>query len=459
MSILHEKLHQSSANPEDCGCGPTAAESQELWPGIAALKQTRISRRTAIAAGAVGVVALSAFGVAASGHPAFAADYPSWDDVKRARANESAKKAQIAKLEELLKGLADAVEAANRVAQKAAEELYVAQQEFFEAADRAVLIQEQADEQAALADAAAIKAGQVANQLYRNGGDNASLELFLSGSAANADQLLARLGYMDKLLQSNQTIHELAVSSRNAAQQLSDQAVVARDERDRLQQIAEQKLVVAQDAADKAQAALDEQEARRDTLETQLAALRDKTAKTLAAYEAGVKERARLAEIARKLEEERLKAEGGGVIGTTVSAAGWARPHGGRLESGYGPRTPYCANGRCSSSNHRGIDLVNGCGAFIFAAADGTVDAVIANYSGYGNWIRIQHGGGVSTSYAHIRPNGFLVLNGSVVKAGQIIAYAGNTGNSFGCHLHFEVYLNGVTTNPTPFLRARGVTV
>src|SRR5690606_10060897 len=134
---------------DDCGCAPTEAESRAFWPGIASLGKTQISRRTAIAAGAVGVAALSAFGVAASGHAAFAADYPSWDDVKKARANEAAKKAQIAKIEALIKGLADAVDAANRVAKQAADDLYVAQQEFFEAADRATELQAQADEQAA----------------------------------------------------------------------------------------------------------------------------------------------------------------------------------------------------------------------------------------------------------------------------------------------------------------------
>lgn len=453
---MRNNMPKTSADPDECGCGPSAEEKRAFWPH---LRDTQISRRTAIVAGAVGVAALSAFGVAASGNVAYAATYPSWDDVKKARANEAAKKTEIARIEAIIKGLADKVAEAQRVAKVAADELYVAQQEFFDAADRATQLQQQADEQAALADAAAIKAGQVATHLYRNGGDNASLELFLAGSAANADQLLSRLGHMDKLLASNQTVHELAVSSRNAAKQFSDQAIIARDERDRLQQIAEEKFVIAQELADAAQAALDEQNENLDRLETQLAALKDTTAKTLAGYEAGVKERARLAEIARKLEEERLLNEGGGVIGTTVSAAGWARPHGGTVVSRFGPRTPYCANGTCSSTNHRGVDLVNGCGAYIFAAADGTVDAAIPNYSGYGNYIRIQHGGGIATGYAHIRPNGFLVLNGSVVKAGQIIAFAGNTGNSYGCHLHFEVYNYGATIDPTPFMRQRGITL
>nr|WP_317451857.1 peptidoglycan DD-metalloendopeptidase family protein [Microbacterium sp. NIBRBAC000506063] len=66
-------------------------------------------------------------------------------------------------------------------------------------------------------------------------------------------------------------------------------------------------------------------------------------------------------------------------------------------------RTSKCTNGYCSSSNHRGIDFANGCGAYIYAAASGTVDAAFYN-GGYGNYIRIQHGGGIATGYAHIRP-------------------------------------------------------
>ncbi len=71
--------------------------------------------------------------------------------------------------------------------------------------------------------------------------------------------------------------------------------------------------------------------------------------------------------------------------------------------------------------------------------------------------MRIQHGGGVGTGYAHI--NSLAVRNGQWVESGQVIAYAGNTGNSFGCHLHFEVYIRGGYTNPIDFMAARGVSV
>ena len=112
-----------------------------------------------------------------------------------------------------------------------------------------------------------------------------------------------------------------------------------------------------------------------------------------------------------------------------------------------------CTGGVCRSTNHGGTDFANGCGAPIYAAASGRVDAAFYN-GGFGNWVRIQHGNGISTSYAHM--SGYAVSHGQQVSAGQVVGYAGNTGASQGCHLHFEVYINGGRTNPYNFLAARG---
>ena len=72
-----------------------------------------------------------------------------------------------------------------------------------------------------------------------------------------------------------------------------------------------------------------------------------------------------------------------------------------------------------------------------------------AGWSGsYGNFIKIDHGGGVSTGYAHIRPGGLFVGYGQWVSAGQQIAASGTTGASTGCHLHFEVYDGWSRINP-----------
>jgi len=434
---------------EECGCGPSPVERRALWPGI--------TRRGALGLGVLGIVAA---GILTDPYlpVAVAAAYPSWDDVQAAKANEAAKAAEIARIQGLIQSLTGEVERTRALAEQAADALYTAQQDYFAAASRADSLQSQADAEAAVAAAASDRAGRVAAQLYRNGGDTAAVELFLSGSAATADDLLARLGLMDKLLERNQTVYATALTARNAAQGLSDQAVVARDERDRLQQIAEQKMLESQQAADAAQTALDEQTLRLAELLAQLAALQDTTAKTVADYQAGV-EAARIAEenrrAAERAEAQRQAAASGG--GGVVSS-GWARPTSGPRTSGFGPRSSQCGNGYCSTSYHYGVDLSGGCGAGIYAAAAGTV--VYAGYNGgYGNYIKIDHGGGIGTGYAHIRPGGFFVGYGQRVNAGDLIGSEGNTGNAFGCNLHFEAYVGGSPVNPIDFLAARGISI
>ena len=443
----------------DCGCAPSPRERRLLWPAM--------NRRTALGLGILGVAAFGAAGAVASPlvSPAFAADYPSWDDVVAAKANEASKQAEITNIKNLIAGLEADVAAKNQLAQQAADEFYVAQQAYFDAALRAEQLQQQADEQSAAATEAANNAGRVAAQLYRNGGDDTSLELFFAGSASSADDLLARLGTMDKLVQRNHDVYAQAVTARDSAQSLSDQAEVQRVERDRLQKIAEEKMAAAQKAADEAQAALDAQNAKRGELEAQLAALQDTVAKTVADYQEG--ERIRQEEERKRREEEARRAQelanqggggGGGGGGGAVVGSGWARPSSGHRSSGYGPRTVQCGNSYCSSGFHYGVDLAAGCGAGIYAASAGRVVYAGGN-GGYGNYIKIDHGGGVGTGYGHIRNGGIFVGNGQWVQAGQLIASEGNTGNSFGCHVHFEVYVNGGTTNPITFMAARGISV
>ena len=451
---------------EECGCAPTPRERRALWPAI--------NRRTALSLGALGIIGVAAIGGPLL-PPAFAAEYPSWDDVQAARANEAAKAQEVQKIQGLIDGLTAEVARTKAESERLAGEFYVAQQAYFDQAQRADQLQQQADQQAATAVDAANKAGRVASQLYRNGGDDTSLELFFAGSAASADDLLARLGTMDQLMVRNHAVYADAITARDSAQSLSDQAIVARDERDRLQQLAEQKMVEAQAAADAAQVALEEQQSHLGELEAQLAALQDTTAQTIAGYQAGVEAARKAAEEAAaraRAEAERLAREaaaaqsggggggggGGSGNGGSVTGSGWARPSSGWRTSGYGPRTVQCGTGYCSSGYHRGVDLASGCGSAIYAAHPGRVVYAGPN-GGYGNYIKLDHGGGIGTGYAHIQNGGILVRNGQNVSAGQLIALEGNTGNSFGCHLHFETYVNGYPVNPIIFMSQRGISV
>lgn len=105
---------------------------------------------------------------------------------------------------------------------------------------------------------------------------------------------------------------------------------------------------------------------------------------------------------------------------------------------------------------HEGVDLSGGggnAGQPIYAAAAGKVSVVQNSYtqgSGPGKYVNIDHGNGMVTRYLH--QSKIVVKQGDQVQAGQLIGYVGNTGHSFGAHLHFEVRINGKAVDPTPYI-------
>jgi len=120
------------------------------------------------------------------------------------------------------------------------------------------------------------------------------------------------------------------------------------------------------------------------------------------------------------------------------------------VSSKFGPRTHPITGEK--GKQHNGIDFAANSGTPIYAAESGTV-IVAQSMSGYGNTVIIDHGNGLWTLYAHIRTGGILVKAGEEVKKGQKIAEVGNTGNSTGPHLHFEVRLNEKPVDPENYLR------
>ena len=100
--------------------------------------------------------------------------------------------------------------------------------------------------------------------------------------------------------------------------------------------------------------------------------------------------------------------------------------------------------------SHTGMDLAVPTGTPIRAALPGTVTVSTYNRGGYGYYIMIDHGNGLSTLYGHCSQ--LLASVGRTVEAGDVIALSGSTGRSTGPHLHFEVRVNGERTNPRSYL-------
>jgi murein DD-endopeptidase MepM/ murein hydrolase activator NlpD len=146
------------------------------------------------------------------------------------------------------------------------------------------------------------------------------------------------------------------------------------------------------------------------------------------------------AEIAAQLAASAGASEGGGGGGGGApSASGFIWPVSGPVTSGYGWRW-----GRM----HEGIDIGAPCRTPIRAAASGTI--VYAGWmDGYGNIVIIDHGGGIGTAYGH---QSAIYVGGGSVSQGQTIGAVGSTGHSTGCHLHFEVRVNGTPVDPLGYL-------
>jgi murein DD-endopeptidase MepM/ murein hydrolase activator NlpD len=121
-------------------------------------------------------------------------------------------------------------------------------------------------------------------------------------------------------------------------------------------------------------------------------------------------------------------------------SGGWIWPVNGTVSSPFGWRW-----GRM----HEGVDIAAPAGTPIRAARAGTV-ILAAPTSGYGNYTCIDHGGGLSSCYAH--QSSYATSDGASVSQGQVIGYVGCTGSCFGDHLHFEIRVNGAAVDPLGYL-------
>ena len=137
--------------------------------------------------------------------------------------------------------------------------------------------------------------------------------------------------------------------------------------------------------------------------------------------------------------EEEEKSKLPSINGITLAVV----PVSGRVTSRYGVVS------RIRSGAHTGTDIACTTGTDIKVVADGTVTFAQRNGS-YGNLIKVDHGNGVETWYAHCSK--LYATVGQQVKAGDVIAAVGSTGNSTGPHLHLEIRVDGVAINPQKYL-------
>ncbi len=184
----------------------------------------------------------------------------------------------------------------------------------------------------------------------------------------------------------------------------------------------------------------------------------------IAAAEQALKEQEAVLEAARKAwEEEQKRAEAnGGNADTeaekTLEAIGlnggftWPIPGYNRITSEWSPSRVHPILGVTKA--HDGMDISNWgiYGKPIIAAYSGTVAIADTSNSstGYGYYVRIDHGVGVSTLYAHC--SALAVTAGQYVTAGQVIGYVGSTGYSTGAHLHFSIFIKGESVNPRDYI-------
>lgn len=395
------------------------------------------SRRAVVAAAAVGVTAVLAIPVAAQ-----ADEYPSWSDVLKARKNVRLKAQEVSRIRGLLAKSRRAAEAAQREAEQRGTVYQSARGRVDAAATRIEAIAKQVQRDEARAQEANRRAAQLAAQLSRTGGADPEATLFFSGGdESEPGEFLAKLGRLSKLTASNGAIAADAAAARNAAAATQAQLQQAKDQLVELRNRAKVALDAAVRASESANAKVQAEEAAQVELQARLDALEAKSDSLAAGYRRGV--------AARKAARTAPGAGG------AVTSGGWAVPASGPITGGFGPRPDRPAG---ANLYHRGTDIGAGFGSPIYAAAAGTV--IYAGWFGtYGNWVEIDHGGGVTTGYAHIRAGGVFVRVGQSVTAGQNIASVGATGRVTGPHLHFEVRLSGVAVNAQAFMAARSVTI
>jgi murein DD-endopeptidase MepM/ murein hydrolase activator NlpD len=272
------------------------------------------------------------------------------------------------------------------------------------------------------------------------------VEVYERGDVEALDVLLEASSFTE-LLDGLDYVNEVGAEDERIATSVGDAKVAAKKARERTRKVrgvvaAETRAVAGR--TEQARALRDELVANRQSLVAARSHKRISLAKVKASEREEVSEAEALERVSASLGAQIQAAQSSSASAYSApvhqSSSGFIWPVNGPVVSGFGVRW-----GRM----HTGIDIAVAYGTPIHAAAAGRV--IYAGWmDGYGNLVFVDHGGGISTGYAH--QSSIAVSNGQTVSQGQLIGYVGCTGHCFGPHLHFEVRVNGSPVDPLGYL-------
>jgi murein DD-endopeptidase MepM/ murein hydrolase activator NlpD len=452
--------------------------------------QLRIVAGLAVAAVAAtltfGSVALPAAGDSIDDKQAAAQREKAKNEKERADAEETmegvsadiqATSDRLLEIQGLIRPAQDRLDAANAKRDKAQREAKIVRQRLQDARDQKVSLADSIEKDSDEATRMRAAIGQMAREAYRSGGAVSGVEVILDSTST--DDFVERYGQMTTALRTQAQVLDDLKTSEATSKSAHVRLGAVEDRITELNDQAQEKLATAKSAATKAaeaRAALDALLEEQKVKKAQLESKRQEVLQQIAAADAEAAQierelkglraqaKARDAEIARKKAEAARKAAeeakrnnnkpkpprqtdnpvAGALFGnpTSVSPIHVTSEYGMR----YHPILHYVRL-------HAGIDLRTYCGTKVYAGRDGIV--LWSRYrNGFGNQVMLDHGSvsgnSLMSSYNHLTRG--VVNSGQYVDRGQLIGYSGNTGTSAACHLHFEVYVNGSTTNPRPYL-------
>jgi murein DD-endopeptidase MepM/ murein hydrolase activator NlpD len=384
---------------------------------------------------------------------------------------------RLLEIQGLIRPAQDRLDAANAKRDKAQREAKIVQQRLQDARDQKVSLADSIEKDSDEATRMRAAIGQMAREAYRSGGAVSGVEVILDSTST--DDFVERYGQMTTALRTQAQVLDDLKTSEATSKSAHVRLGAVEDRITELNDQAQEKLATAKSAATKAaeaRAALDALLEEQKVKKAQLESKRQEVLQQIAAADAEAAQierelkglraqaKARDAEIARKKAEAARKAAeeakrnnnkpkpprqtdnpvAGALFGnpTSVSPIHVTSEYGMR----YHPILHYVRL-------HAGIDLRTYCGTKVYAGRDGIV--LWSRYrNGFGNQVMLDHGSvsgnSLMSSYNHLTRG--VVNSGQYVDRGQLIGYSGNTGTSAACHLHFEVYVNGSTTNPRPYL-------